>query len=104
MLSDEEADLAIRNMGPREREIVALFLQGYENREIARKLGLAMRTVKAHFNRLFLRFNIGDGGIKRVRLATLLHRRITCLEAQGYMALVPQVNGNRRSSSLSPLA
>jgi hypothetical protein len=38
---------------------------------------MARRTVKAHFNRLFLRFGI-SGGIKRVKLATLLYRRQLC--------------------------
>src|SRR5437868_11824399 len=35
---------------------------------------MARRTVKAHFNRLFMRFGI-TGGIKRVKLATILFRR-----------------------------
>jgi hypothetical protein len=40
---------------------------------------MARRTVKAHFNRLFLRFEI-TGGIKRVKLATILYRRQLCSE------------------------
>jgi DNA-binding NarL/FixJ family response regulator len=42
---------------------------------------MAERTVKAHFNRLFMRFGI-KGGIKRVKLATLLYRRQLWLEQQ----------------------
>ncbi len=68
-------------MGPRERQIIDLLLQGCDNSEIARDLNIAERTVKAHFNRLFLRFGI-KGGIKRVKLATLLYRRQLCLERQ----------------------
>src|SRR6202044_3851931 len=64
-------------LGPREREIVELLLQGCDNAEIAKQLKMARRTVKAHFNRLFLRFGITDG-IKRVKLATLLYRRQAC--------------------------
>jgi DNA-binding NarL/FixJ family response regulator len=64
----------ISEMGPREQQIVDLLLQGCDNSEIARDLNIAERTVKAHFNRLFLRFGI-KGGIKRVKLATLLYRR-----------------------------
>jgi DNA-binding CsgD family transcriptional regulator len=64
-------------LGPREKEIVELLLQGCDNAEIAKQLKMARRTVKAHFNRLFLRFGITDG-IKRVKLATLLYRRQTC--------------------------
>src|ERR1700674_1422033 len=64
-------------LGPREKEIVELLLQGCDNAEIAKQLKMARRTVKAHFNRLFLRFGITDG-IKRVKLATLLYRRQSC--------------------------
>ena len=60
-------------LGPREQQIVELLLQGCDNAEIANQLKMARRTVKAHFNRLFLRFGI-TGGIKRVKLATLLYR------------------------------
>jgi DNA-binding NarL/FixJ family response regulator len=62
------------SLGPRERQIVELLLQGCDNTEIARELKMARRTVKAHFNRLFLRFGISSG-IKRVKLATLMYRR-----------------------------
>ena len=61
-------------LGPREKQIVELLLQGCDNLEIARQLKMARRTVKAHFNRLFMRFGI-TGGIKRVKLATILFRR-----------------------------
>src|ERR1039457_416339 len=61
-------------VGTRERQIVDLLLQGCDNSEIARDLNIAERTVKAYFNRLFVRFGI-KGGIKRVKLATLLYRR-----------------------------
>lgn len=69
-------------LAKREEQIVELLLQGCENDEIARQLKIARRTVKAHFNRLFLRFGI-SGGIKRVKLATLLYRRQLCLQASG---------------------
>src|SRR5882757_11021560 len=69
-------------LGPREQQIVELLLQGCDNAEIARQLNMARRTVKAHFNRLFLRFGI-TGGIKRVKLATLLYRRQLCSQTNG---------------------
>jgi hypothetical protein len=68
-------------VGLRDRQIIDLLLQGCDNSEIARDLNIAERTVKAHFNRLFLRFGI-KGGIKRVKLATLLYRRQLWLEKQ----------------------
>ncbi|MFZ1156951.1 MAG: helix-turn-helix transcriptional regulator, partial [Candidatus Sulfotelmatobacter sp.] len=86
-------------LGPREQQIVELLLQGCDNAEIASQLKMARRTVKAHFNRLFLRFGITDG-IKRVKLATLLYRRQSCMQLS-VMEVVPQVSGSSRSSSLS---
>ncbi len=68
------------SLGPREQQITELLLQGCDNTEIAKQLNMARRTVKAHFNRLFLRFGINNG-IKRVKLATLLYRRQLCSEA-----------------------
>lgn len=56
---------------PRSRQIVELLLQGRGNAEIAEELKIKVRTVKAHLNRMFFRFQI-CGGIKRVRLAMLL--------------------------------
>ena len=61
-------------LAPREQQVIELLLQGCDNAEIARELKMARRTVKAHFNRLFIRFGISSG-IKRVKLATLLYRR-----------------------------
>jgi DNA-binding NarL/FixJ family response regulator len=89
-------------LGPREQQIVELLLQGCDNAEIARQLKMARRTVKAHFNRLFLRFGI-TGGIKRVKLATLLYRRQTCQQLN-VMETVSPVNVSSESSSLWPKA
>ena len=60
-------------ISPREQQVVDLLLQGCENSEIAEQLKMTRRTVKGHFNRLFMRFGITDG-IKRVKLASLLYR------------------------------
>ncbi|MGA2424390.1 MAG: helix-turn-helix transcriptional regulator [Terriglobales bacterium] len=81
-------------VAPRERQIIDLLLQGCDNAEIARDLNIAERTVKAHFNRLFLRFGI-KGGIKRVKLATLLYRRQLWQERQQTVA--GPVNANNSS-------
>ncbi|MBZ5681595.1 MAG: helix-turn-helix transcriptional regulator [Acidobacteriia bacterium] len=89
-------------LGPREQQIVELLLQGCDNAEIARQLKMARRTVKAHFNRLFLRFGI-TGGIKRVKLATLLYRRQAC-QQMNVMEAVSPVNVSSESSSLWPKA
>ncbi len=89
-------------LGPREQQIVELLLQGCDNAEIASQLNMARRTVKAHFNRLFLRFGI-TGGIKRVKLATLLYRRQSCLQANA-TEIESQASAKARSSSLLPEA
>jgi DNA-binding NarL/FixJ family response regulator len=89
-------------LSPREQQVVELLLQGCDNAEIGTQLTMARRTVKAHFNRLFLRFGI-TGGIKRVKLATLLYRRQACLELDA-MGTVSQVNVNAESSSSLPKA
>jgi len=69
-------------LSAREQQITDLLLQGCDNAEIAKQLKIAPRTVKAHFNRMFMRFGI-TSGIKRVKLATLLYRRQLGLEASG---------------------
>src|SRR5262249_1139358 len=74
-----------------------LLLQGCDNDDIAKQLKMARRTVKAHFNRLFLRFGI-HGGIKRVKLATLLYRRQLCSEANA-TENVPPVKESSVSSN-----
>ncbi len=71
-----------KSLRPREQQVVELLLQGCDNDEISKQLKMARRTVKAHFNRLFMRFGI-TGGVKRVKLATLLYRRQLCSEVEG---------------------
>jgi DNA-binding NarL/FixJ family response regulator len=75
-------------VGPREQQVIDLLLQGCDNAEIASQLKMALRTVKAHFNRLFLRFGITDG-IKRVKLATLLYRRQSGLQMDSRGPMFP---------------
>src|ERR1700720_4981990 len=87
-------------LGPREKQIAELLLQGCDNAEIAKQLKMARRTVKAHFNRLFLRFAI-TGGIKRVKLATILYRRQLCSE-NSVMEIGSPASANSESSSSSP--
>src|SRR5438874_1496748 len=86
-------------LGPREQQITELLLQGCDNSEIAGQLNMARRTVKAHFNRLFMRFGI-NGGVKRVKLATLLYRRQLCSE--GETAAPLQMNASSESSNSLP--
>jgi DNA-binding NarL/FixJ family response regulator len=62
----------------RERQIIYLLMTGADNVTIGQDLFIRPRTVKAHFQRLFLRFGI-ETGYKRVKLATslyILHYRL----------------------------
>jgi hypothetical protein len=86
-------------LGPREQQIAELLLQGCDNDAIAKQLHMARRTVKAHFNRLFMRFGI-TSGIKRVKLATILYRRQICSEESGMEAANQTLESNRSLNSL----
>jgi DNA-binding CsgD family transcriptional regulator len=84
----------------REQQIIDLLLEGCENAEIAKRLTIALRTVKAYFNRLFLRFGI-TSGIKRVKLATFLYRsRLD--SAAIFTGADAELNGNTASSLSTP--
>src|SRR6266568_4782957 len=75
-------------LGSRETQIVKLLMRGCDNAEIARHLKIARRTVKAHLERLFRRFRI-TGGIKRVKLATLVVSDIKMPANESYESLIP---------------
>jgi DNA-binding NarL/FixJ family response regulator len=45
---------------PRERQLVALLVQGLKNKEIAYRLGLSVETVKVYFSRLFHKVGVSD--------------------------------------------
>src|SRR5437879_7983415 len=88
-----------KNLRPRERQVVELLLQGCDNDEISKQLNMARRTVKAHFNRLFTRFGI-NGGVKRVKLATLLYRRQLCSEEETAGLIQASESSESSNSSL----
>jgi DNA-binding NarL/FixJ family response regulator len=45
---------------PREREVLALVADGLPNKQIARRLGIAEKTVKAHLTRVFAALDVTD--------------------------------------------
>jgi DNA-binding NarL/FixJ family response regulator len=55
----------------REREVLALVGQGLANKQIARRLGISERTVKAHLTSVFQRIGVSD----RVQAALWLRER-----------------------------
>jgi len=45
---------------PREREVLDLLAEGLANKQIARRLGIAEKTVKAHLTRVFAALDVTD--------------------------------------------
>jgi len=45
---------------PREREVLTLLADGLANKQIARRLGIAEKTVKAHLTRVFAALDVTD--------------------------------------------
>jgi DNA-binding NarL/FixJ family response regulator len=57
--ADAEADL-VDALTPREREVLGLVAAGLANKQIARRLGITDRTVKAHLTSVFARLGVED--------------------------------------------
>jgi DNA-binding NarL/FixJ family response regulator len=51
---------AVAELTPREREVLGLVRQGLANKQIARRLGISERTVKAHLTSTFQRIGVVD--------------------------------------------
>ncbi len=47
-------------LSTREREVLALVVQGLANKQIARRLGITERTVKGHLTQAFARIGVSD--------------------------------------------
>lgn len=43
---------------PKQKEVLFYLAQGYQNKEIAYKMGLAVSTIKLHLAGLYLRLNV----------------------------------------------
>ena len=59
-LADGSADAIPATLTPREREVLALLADGLANKQIARRLGIAEKTVKAHLTRVFAALDVTD--------------------------------------------
>jgi len=53
-------DAATADLSAREREVLALVAEGMANKQIARRLGIAERTVKVHLGSVFRRIGVAD--------------------------------------------
>jgi DNA-binding NarL/FixJ family response regulator len=54
------SDAADASLTPREREVLTLLADGLANKQIARRLGIAEKTVKAHLTRVFAALDVTD--------------------------------------------
>jgi DNA-binding NarL/FixJ family response regulator len=56
----EPAQVSASELSPREAEVLRLVADGLANKQIARRLGITERTVKAHVGSVFRRIGVGD--------------------------------------------
>ena len=60
LLDRQRGGRAARALSGREQEVLALVAQGLANKQIARKLGISERTVKAHLTNVFQHLGVTD--------------------------------------------
>jgi DNA-binding NarL/FixJ family response regulator len=60
LLESRRARIAGPQLTEREREVLGLVRDGLSNKQIARRLGIAERTVKAHLTSVFQRLGVTD--------------------------------------------
>ncbi len=60
LLDSRQAPPPARQLSNREREVLTLLGTGLANKQIARRLGITERTVKAHLTRIFQQLGVTD--------------------------------------------
>lgn len=60
LLERQRAGRPARRLSDREREVLALVAQGLANKQIARRLSISERTVKAHLTNIFQQLGVTD--------------------------------------------
>jgi DNA-binding NarL/FixJ family response regulator len=60
LLDSQRAGQPVRNLSPRESEVLGLVATGLANKQIARRLGISERTVKAHLTAVFQQLGVTD--------------------------------------------
>lgn len=58
--NDSDRETLLKSLSPREREILDLMAQGYDNREIASELVIAEQTVKNHVSIIYDKLGVRD--------------------------------------------
>ena len=70
---DASSDVRSESITPREKDVLELLAQGLQNKEIADRLGIAVRTVKFHVGSLLGKLNAGN---RTEAVATAVRRRL----------------------------
>lgn len=73
----DDLDTSMTKLTDRQREVLILLATSMSNREIARRLDISERTVKAHVNQIMERLKL-NSRIEAAVAAVLYHRNI-CL-------------------------
>ncbi len=60
LLADRRDHPGQIDLTPREREVLALVVDGLANKQIARRMGISEKTVKGHLTNLFQRIGVAD--------------------------------------------
>jgi DNA-binding CsgD family transcriptional regulator len=60
----------------RERDLAALVVKGWSNKQVARELGITEGTMKAHLHNIFQKLGVPN----RTALTMLVHRRQTLFQ------------------------
>ncbi len=60
LLADRAARPPTVDLTARERDVLALVIDGMANKQIARRLGISEKTVKGHLTNLFQRIGVAD--------------------------------------------
>ena len=71
LLAARKERLELRELSPRETEVLVLVARGLANKQIAQRLGISEKTVKAHLVSVFQRIGVSD----RTQAAVWAHRR-----------------------------
>ena len=87
----------------REQEVVGLLLQGKSNKEIARELGITIRTVESHLGSIFAKLGVTS----RTSAVIKLHERSlwnSTAVIDGQITGNPQLTTNSKKATLSSKA
>jgi DNA-binding NarL/FixJ family response regulator len=60
LLDRQRARSVVTDLSQREREVLTLVTEGLANKQVARRLGISERTVKAHLTNVFQRIKVTD--------------------------------------------